>query len=146
MPSSRTPTLHCHRCIYSWQPRGQPPQLCPRCKSRLWRVAKIRPKPIHPRGLGVAEVIGPKRAELHRLARRYRVRSLRVFGSVARGEADATSDVDLLFDSNLPMSLLARVELRMSLERLLGRRVDLLREGELKWSVRPQVLADALPL
>ncbi len=70
--------------------------------------------------------------------------NLRVFGSVARGEASEASDVDLLFDSEEPLGLLRREEFRTKLEAILGRQVDLVREEYLKWYVRPRALAEAV--
>jgi uncharacterized protein len=121
-------------------------RICPRCKSRLWAIPKVRPKPLRPTGLGVPEVIAPYIGELRRQARRYGVDSLRVFGSVARGEASRSSDVDLLFESKAPLGLLRKLEFQQALEQTLGRRVDLVREEYLKWYVRPQAAADAVGL
>ena len=138
--------VHCYRCVYSWRPRSSVVRMCPRCKSRLWNVPKIRPRPNGPTGLGIREVIDPHRTEIRRLCRRFAVSRLRVFGSVARGEASPTSDVDLLVDYSRPSGLLARVELRLALERVLHHRVDLGREETLHWAVRPQAKADAVEL
>ena len=45
-----------------------------------------------------------------------------------------------------PVDILANVNLRLELQNALGRRVDLVREEYLKWSIRPQVLAEAVPV
>lgn len=66
--------------------------------------------------------------------------NLRVFGSVARGEDDADSDVDLLVDLPADASLFTVLALEGTLERILGVHVDLATESSLK----PRVLADAL--
>ncbi|MGP8075007.1 MAG: nucleotidyltransferase family protein [Thermoplasmata archaeon] len=139
-------SVHCFRCVYSWRPRKIPVRICPRCKSRLWRVPRIYPKPLHPSGLGVQELIAPHLRGVRRLARQYGVSRLRVFGSVARGEATRTSDVDVLFESTAPLGLMTRAEFRAKLEVILVRPVDLCREESLKWYVRPQALADAVAL
>lgn len=136
--------LHCHRCVYSWRPRTSGGRICPRCKSHLWKVPKIRLHPTHPAGLGVLEILQPHARKIATLRRSYGVSSFRVFGSVARGEARTTSDVDLLVEFDRPTDFLTMTSLRMDLERLLGRKVDLLREATLKWSVRPQIMADAI--
>lgn len=65
---------------------------------------------------------------------------------MARGEATAVSDVDLLFESETPLGLLRRAEFKEELETILGRSVDLCREESLKWYVRAQALADAVAL
>ena len=66
----------------------------------------------------------------HRLAsfcRRHHIKRLGIFGSAARGEAGATSDVDLLveFKHDAPASLFDMVRMRDELSRLFGRKVDL---------------------
>ena len=138
--------VHCYRCIYSWRPRKLPVKICPRCKSRLWNIPRIRVKPAHPIGQGIEEVVRPKIRSIHRLARRFGVDALRVFGSVSRGEATAVSDVDVIFESRQPLGLLRRAEFRAALEELLRRRVDLVREEDLKWYIRPQAVADAVEI
>ncbi len=55
----------------------------------------------------------------------YGLRSLGIFGSFARGEAEEDSDVDIVFDTNAP-NLFRAVRLRQDLEEFLGRPVDLL--------------------
>ncbi len=119
--------------------------MCPRCKSRLWRVPKIAPVRLG-RGLGVDEVLGAYRVGIRRLTRRYGVKKLRVFGSVRRGEATQQSDVDLLVTWNRSHTLLDRAALAVELSRLIGRRVDLVNEGSLHWAIAPQVESEAIPL
>jgi hypothetical protein len=60
------------------------------------------------------------------LKERYAVKSLAIFGSYARGDQRATSDVDLLVEFVKPIGGFAFVELADHLEELLGARVDLL--------------------
>jgi hypothetical protein len=69
-----------------------------------------------------------------------------VFGSVRRSEATATSDIDLLVDRGAGTSLLERAALIDDLERILGRRVEVVPDEALHWLVRPQVLFEAEPL
>ncbi len=145
MQENGSPLLHCYRCIYSWYPRAPVVRICPRCKSKYWNIPKIRPVVLG-NGLGVEEIIGPKRKEIRRLLRRYGVKRLRIFGSVRRREAGPESDVDLLVDWKKPVSLLTRVGLIDELERTIGRRVDLVSEEDLRWSTRPFVAAEAIPL
>ncbi|MGA9839872.1 MAG: nucleotidyltransferase family protein [Thermoplasmata archaeon] len=119
--------------------------MCPRCKSKLWNVPKIRPVR-RGNGLGLEEILYPHREELLRLAHKYGARQLRVFGSVRRGEADAKSDVDLLVDWRTDVSLLDVAKFRVEAEDIVGRRIDTAEESLLHWSVRPQVLSEAVPL
>ncbi|MGI0130183.1 MAG: nucleotidyltransferase domain-containing protein [Thermoplasmata archaeon] len=138
-------TGHCYRCIYTWRLRRRVPAMCPRCKSTLWNVPKIRPLKLG-NGLGIDEVLGPHRGEILRLAREHGARSLRVFGSVRRREADEQSDVDLLVDWGEHVSLLDVARFRVAARNVLGRRVDTVEERLLDWSVQPQILAEAVPL
>ncbi len=135
----------CFRCAYVWNPRTGRPRICPRCKSRLWDVPKLRPVS-EGSGLGVAQVIGPKRAELMIVLRKHRARNPRVFGSVVRSEATKRSDLDLLVDFDPGASAFDQIELKMDLERLLRRRVDVVEPAGLHWLIRPQVLFEAVPL
>jgi hypothetical protein len=70
--------------------------------------------------------------------------SLSVFGSTARGEADADSDVDLLVDLNRRMGLFDFFAIRYRLEELLGCRVDLVQSDGLGPRVRERVLKEAV--
>lgn len=148
MPDLGDGLLGCFRCGYVWRLRKAPVRICPRCKSSSWNSPRtVSPVP-PPRkgGLGVEEIIGPKRDALRSLAREYGAVSLRVFGSVARGEARPDSDVDLLVVFRQPIGLLRRGELKERAGALLGRPVDLATEANLHWLVRPRVSAEAIPL
>ena len=119
--------------------------MCPRCKSTLWNVPMIHPVTLG-NGLGIAEVIGPRRTEVWTRLREYGVKEARVFGSVRRREANRGSDLDLLVDDLPEASLLDVAHLKNELRRILGRPVDIVEERSLPWSMRPQVLAEAVPL
>ncbi|NPA27189.1 MAG: nucleotidyltransferase family protein [Chloroflexi bacterium] len=82
-------------------------------------------------------------AEIQELCRRYGVRSLRVFGSAARGTANSTSDIDLLVQFSRPVGLLHLVRLQRELTEVLGRPVDLVTEKALSPYIRPRALAEA---
>ena len=140
------PLRHCYRCVYSWRSASPVVRMCPRCKSRLWNRPKLRPLSRHRRGLGIPKIVGPHRTAIRRLFRRYGVASLRVFGSVARGEARRDSDVDLLVAYRRPSDILTRAHFRRELERLLRRRVDLVTEETLHWAARPQAVSEAVPV
>jgi hypothetical protein len=72
--------------------------------------------------------------------------NVRVFGSVARGDAGPTSDVDLLVELDAGRGLLDHAALMLDLEALLGRKVDVAVERGLRPAVRARVLAEAVPL
>ena len=72
--------------------------------------------------------------------------NVRVFGSVARGEDTATSDIDFLVDRTEHFGLLGLIGLESDLAELLGRRVDLVPAANLKDTVASQALTEAIPL
>jgi uncharacterized protein len=86
------------------------------------------------------------REALRTLAQRRGVTRVRVFGSMARGDADNDSDVDLLVALAPGVSGLALGGLLLDAQDLLGRRVDIVTEGGLHPSLRERVLAEAVSL
>ena len=93
----------------------------------------------------INEVIRNQREQILELARQNGVYNVRLFGSVARGEATSNSDIDFLVDGleNAPWG---GGRLLMDLQQLLGRRVDLVSEGDLHQLIRQQVIDEAVPL
>jgi predicted nucleotidyltransferase len=89
---------------------------------------------------------GVRRDEILRLARKRGARNLRVFGSVARGEASENSDLDLLVEWEPGRSLLDHAGLVEDLQELLGMKVHVGTEKSLHWYVRDRVLREATPL
>ncbi len=87
-----------------------------------------------------------KRDEILRLAERRGAHSLRVFGSVARGEATETSHLDLLVVWEPGRSLLDHAGLVADLQELLGMNVHLGTERSLHWYARDKILSEATPL
>jgi predicted nucleotidyltransferase len=96
--------------------------------------------------MGIDTLLGEKRDEIVRLAALHGARNVRVFGSVARGDARDDSDVDLLVELDPDRSLLDLGGLLMDLQDLLGRKVDLVTEKGLHWYIRDRVLREAVPL
>ncbi len=92
------------------------------------------------------ELVQSKRETILQLAARRGARNVRLFGSVARGEAGPNSDLDFLVDLEPGRSLLDLGGLLMDLQRLLDRRVDVVTEAGLRPRIRPQVLKDACAL
>jgi uncharacterized protein len=96
--------------------------------------------------MNIELLLQEKREEILRIAARHGVRSIRVFGSAARGEAGEGSDLDLLIEAGprrtpwFPGGLIA------DLEELLGCRVDVVTEKALHWYIRDRVLQEARPL
>ena len=87
-----------------------------------------------------------RREEILRLARRRGAHSVRVFGSVARGQANAGSDLDLLVAWEPGRSLLDHAGLVQDLQELLGVHVQVGTEKSLHWYVRERILREATPL
>jgi uncharacterized protein len=85
-----------------------------------------------------------RREEILEIASRHGVSNIRVFGSVARGEAEDSSDIDLLVDVENGRSLLDLGAFYMDLRDLLGYEIDV--GTEIKPRLRADVEAEAVPL
>ena len=72
------------------------------------------------------------------------VKTLSVFGSVARGDAGPDSDVDLLVEFERPFGLFKFVEVKAYLENILGCPVDLVSPDSLHPALRDKILAEAV--
>ncbi len=92
------------------------------------------------------DVLKSKRNDILRLAAEHGARHIRVFGSVARGEADSTSDIDFLVRMDRGRSLLDLIELGQELESVLHRKVDILTDEGLSPYLRQRILDEAVPL
>lgn len=88
----------------------------------------------------ITRILASHRKELEALG----VRSLALFGSVVRGEAKSDSDVDILVEFSKPVGLFAFLEVKERLERLLGRRVDLVTRNALHPRLRDSILKEAV--
>ena len=91
-------------------------------------------------------LIEAHRREILALAERRGIRDVRVFGSMARGDADETSDVDLLVTLPPGRTGLALGGLLMDVQKLLRRRVEVLTERALHPALRERILQEAEPL
>jgi len=94
----------------------------------------------------VVDLVQTKREQILQLARRHGVTGVRVFGSMARGDAGPQSDVDLLIEVGAEPSAWFPGGLVADLEELLGRRVQVVTERGLDDLLRDRVLAEAIPL
>lgn len=92
------------------------------------------------------ESLKANQAKILALADKYGASNVRIFGSVARGEARADSDVDFLIDLEPGRSLLDHIGLKQDLEDLLGRSVDVAETITLHDLIRDRVLKDAIAL
>lgn len=88
-----------------------------------------------------------KKGIIETLSREYGARRIRVFGSVARGEETAESDIDFLVDFPRGYDLFRqRIPLADRLQVVLGREVELIPEHELNSYLRASILAEAREL
>jgi predicted nucleotidyltransferase len=94
----------------------------------------------------VEELLRKKRNEIQRIAAKHGATNLRLFGSVARGDARQDSDIDLLIDTAAVTSAWFPAGLILDLEDLLGRRVEVVTEKALRPDLREYVLREAIPL
>lgn len=96
--------------------------------------------------MDVKELLRQHRSEILRVAKAHGARQVRVFGSIARGDARPDSDVDLLVDLEPGRSLLDLVAIKQDIEDLLDREVDVVTERAVSPYFRAQVLKEAVPL
>ena len=92
------------------------------------------------------EDILKRRDEIIAIARRYGASDIRIFGSLARGDATETSDLDLVVRLEPGRSLLDQGGLLMDLRDLLGIKVDVVSEGALTGRFGQIVRREAVPL
>jgi predicted nucleotidyltransferase len=91
-------------------------------------------------------LLATRREDVLRIARKWGVTDVRVFGSVARGEATQRSDIDLLVDLEPGRSLLDLVGFELDLQEALGVDIDAVTEPSLHRLIRDAVLAEAVPV
>ena len=84
-----------------------------------------------------------KREDILRIASRHGAYNVRVFGSVARGDADSGSDIDFLVDMEPDRSLFDLGGLLMDLKVLLKQKVDVVTERSLHWYIRDRIIKES---
>ncbi|TVP58513.1 MAG: DNA polymerase subunit beta [Nodularia sp. (in: Bacteria)] len=94
--------------------------------------------------MGIDEILTAYRNEILKIAAQHGAYNVRVFGSVARGEARRDSDVDFLMEIEPQRTLLDQISLMQSLEKLLGRKVDITEPENLHEIIRERVLQEAV--
>ncbi|RZM82145.1 nucleotidyltransferase family protein [Leptolyngbya iicbica] len=92
------------------------------------------------------ETLQSQKPKILEIAEKYGASNIRVFGSVARGEANAESDIDLLVDLEPGRSLLDHIGLMQDLADLLGRSVDVATPSALHARIKDRVMQDAVRL
>jgi hypothetical protein len=92
------------------------------------------------------ELLKARRLEILSLARKYGAHNVRIFGSVARGEARPDSDIDFLVELEPGRSLFDLGGLVYELRNLLGIEVDVVTEKGLRHRIRESILREAVPV
>jgi predicted nucleotidyltransferase len=86
-------------------------------------------------------------SHLEKILKRHAVKKASIFGSFARGEAKARSDVDLLIEyKTKDKSLFDLVNLKAELEEILGRKVDIVTYNSIYWRLRDQILSEQVAI
>ena len=96
--------------------------------------------------MSLRELLKEKREEILSIATKYGAFNVRIFGSVARGDETADSDVDFLVELEPGRNLLDRIALMQDLEDLLEREVDVATVKGLREYFRDRILNEAVPL
>jgi len=94
----------------------------------------------------IEQLVHEKRDEIQRIGARHGARNIRVFGSVARGEARNDSDIDFLVDTGPVTSSWFPAGLVLDLEDALGCKVEVVTEKGLSPFLKERVLQEAVPL
>lgn len=96
--------------------------------------------------MDIHKLLKVRREEILRIAANHGARNVRIFGSVARGQAGSESDLDVLVDLEPGHSLLDLGGFLMDLQELLGCKVDVVTEKGLRERIRDRVLREAVPI
>jgi uncharacterized protein len=101
---------------------------------------------VQEQSVSLDQLLREKRDDIKQIAARHGAYNIRVFGSVARGEARPESDIDFLIDAGPATSSWFPAGLILDLEDLLGRRVEVVTEKALNPDLRDHVMREAIPL
>ncbi len=96
--------------------------------------------------MDVKSIVFARRKEILAICERYGARNVRIFGSVARGDARPESDVDIIVQFEPGRTLLDHAALLLELRNLLGVNVDVITERGLRPRIRERVLQEAVAL
>lgn len=94
----------------------------------------------------IEDLLNKKREDILKIAAKHGARNVRIFGSVARGEADSKSDVDILVEFIPGSTLLNQSAMIRELESFLKIKVDVVSDRGLRERFRERILSEAVPL
>jgi predicted nucleotidyltransferase len=81
-----------------------------------------------------------------KVLKRYPISRASIFGSFARNEANKDSDIDLLIESNKPITLFDILSLEKELSEVTSRKIDIVEFSAIKSSIRENILKEAIPV
>jgi len=96
--------------------------------------------------LAVSNTLKNKRDEILTIAKKYGAKNIRIFGSMARGEENLQSDLDIIVEMEKGSSLLDIIAIKQDIEELLGLNVDIVTEASISPYIREMVLKEAVNL
>ena len=96
--------------------------------------------------MSISSIIRNRREEIINIAQKYGAKNVRVFGSMARGEESAESDLDIIVEMEHGSSLLDIIAIKQDIEELLGRKVDVVTEASISPYIRDAILKEAISL
>ncbi len=93
-----------------------------------------------------SKLLNTYKEHINKIAFKHGVRSIRVFGSFARGEETVYSDIDLLVELEPKCSLLDMISMKYEIEDLTGRKVDVVSAKGISPYLVEQIMKEAVPL
>ena len=93
-----------------------------------------------------SKLLRQHRNTIYELAQKHGAQSVSVFGSLARGDDNSNSDIDLLIELDPKRSLLDVISMKYAIEDLTGRKVDIVTRKGISPYLVEQILEEAVPL
>lgn len=92
------------------------------------------------------ELLQQYQEQIRTLARLNGIKNVSVFGSVVRGEDNTDSDIDFLVEIEEDRTLFDLIRFKQMVEDLIGRKVDVVTDQAIHWTLKEQILNEAIPL